>query len=494
MIRRLLVLIVLALGVVSLITARAHADALERLKVEKLRVVHRDITAFKSQRQDVTRPEPFRDYRANLHVHSAFSHDSRGKIEDIVAAAKAVGTQVVMFTEHPADSYDFFADGHQGVNDGVLLVPGAEMKGFLVFPKQSLKGLDGGTPQEFADLVRGREGLMFLSHLEERMDWQIQGLTGCEIYNTHADLKDEKKLIEALKNPMWLINSADSFRKYPQEAYSALLDYPADYLKRWDQLCELAPLTGISANDAHQNIGIVVRLVEPTVARIEDALGEKLLEVNAAANPAFLPFLKGKKVGDVLFEMRLDRYEHSLRHVSTHLLMKELTKEAVWDALEAGRAYVAFDWIADPTGFDFAAVSGTTPSEITPSETIRHEMGSQMTFAAGLHLRGQSPLAVSWNVIRNGKPLVIPAVDEAAALKAADSKSQGSKAPGSKAPGSKSPGAKSQAAKATASELTGKTFDIVLTEPGNYRVEAWLRIGGKKMAWVLSNPIYIHPQ
>lgn len=442
------------LGIVfaSFMTARLNADALERLKVDRLRVAHRDVAAFKSQREDTSRPDPYRDYRANLHVHSAFSHDSRGKIDDIVAAAKAVGTQVLMFTEHPADSYDFFTDGHQGIKDGVLLIPGAELKGFLVFPKQSLKGLDGGTPQEFADLVRGREGLMFLSHLEERMDWQIQGLTGCEIYNTHADFKDEKKLIEALKNPMWLINSADSFRKYPQEAFSTLQDYPADYLKRWDQLCEQAPHTGVSANDAHQNVGIVVRLAETNVARLEDGLGEKLLELNAAANPAFLPLLKGKKAGDVLFEMRLDRYEHSLRHVSTHLLMKELTKEAVWEALEAGRAYVAFDWIADPTGFDFAAVS----------DTARHEMGSQVAFAEGLHLRGQSPLSVGWKLIRNGKPMVIPAGDE------------------------------SPASKSNGTEITGKTLDIAVTEPGNYRVEAWLRVGGKKMAWILSNPIYIH--
>jgi len=453
---------ILAFVIASLIAAQAQADALERLKVERLRAVHRDIATFKSQWRDTPRPEPYRDFRANLHVHSAFSHDSRGKIEDIVAAAKTVGTQVLMFTEHPADSYDFFTDGHQGTREGVLLIPGAEMKGFLVFPKLSLKGLDGGMPQEFADLVRGREGLMFLSHLEERMDWQIQGLTGCEIYNTHADFKDEKKLIEALKNPMWLINSADAFRKYPQEAFSTLLDYPADYLKRWDQLCEKAPHTGVSANDAHQNVGIVVRLVDATVARIESALGEKLLEINAAANPALLPLLKGKKVGDVLFEMRLDRYEFSLRHVSTHLLMKELTQQAVWEALESGRAFVAFDWIADPTGFDFAVVS----------DSARHETGSQVKFAEGLRLRGQSPLAVEWKLIRNGKPLAIT--------------------PDTELPASKSTLDKSTTAKPTSSELSGRTFDIGITESGNYRAEAWLRVGGKKVAWVLSNPIYIH--
>ena len=212
----------------------ARADALARLTAERLEAVHKAIGELKSKRQDAPHPGPYRDYRANLHVHSAFSHDSRGKIDDIVAAARAAGTQVLMFTEHPADTYDFFKDGHQGLRDGVLLVPGAEMKGFLVYPTQSLGGIDGGTPQELSDLVRGRGGLVFLSHLEERMDWKIEGLTGVEIYNTHADFKDEKNLIAAMRNPLWLFSSAELFRKYPQEAFSGLLDYPADY--RVDEL------------------------------------------------------------------------------------------------------------------------------------------------------------------------------------------------------------------------------------------------------------------
>src|SRR5579863_4653098 len=162
---------------------QAHGDALERLKPERLDAVRKAVQALKAQRQELPRPGPYTDYRANLHVHSALSHDSRGKIEEIVAAAKVVGTRVLMFTEHPADSYDVFKDGHQGTRYGILLIPGAEMKGFLVFPTQSLRGLEGGTPQEFSNLVRGRDGLMFLSHLEERMDWEIQGLTGVEIYN-----------------------------------------------------------------------------------------------------------------------------------------------------------------------------------------------------------------------------------------------------------------------------------------------------------------------
>ncbi len=421
---------------ISLSTPYACGDALDRLKTDRLETVHKEVQAIKARRRELPRPGQFCDYRANLHVHSAFSHDSRGKIDEIITAAKTVGTQVLMFTEHPADTYDFFKDGHQGIKDGVLLIPGAEMKGFLVFPTHSLRGLDGGTPQEFSDLVRGRAGLMFLSHLEERMDWQIAGLTGVEIYNTHADFKDEKKLVVALRNPLWLFGSAELFRKYPQEAFSALQDYPVDYLKRWDELCEKAPHTGIAANDAHQNVGLVVRLGEGAKAQYEDALGKKLFEVDAESNPALKPLLADKKVGDTLVELRLDRYEHSLRHAGTHLLMKELTKDAVWDALEAGRAFVAFDWLAEAAGFDFAALS----------ESARHEMGSRVKIEKGLRLRAQAPLRANWKLIRNGKLFL---------------------------------------------ESNGDSLDVPVTEPGNYRVEAWLPIAGEKMIWILSNPIYI---
>jgi hypothetical protein len=414
----------------------ARADALARLTAERLEAVHKTVVALKSQRQEAPRPGNYRDYRANLHVHSAFSHDSRGKIDEIVAAARAVGTKVVMFTEHPADTYDFFKDGHQGIRDGVLLVPGAEMKGLLVYPTQSLGGIDGGTPQELSDLVRGRGGLVFLSHLEERMDWEIEGLTGVEIYNTHADFKDEKNMIAAMRNPLWLFTSAELFRKYPQEAFSGLLDYPADYLRRWDELCEKAPHTGVSANDSHQNVGLVIRLGEGNKAQFEDGLGKKLFEIDAGSNAALQPLLKDQKTGDILFELRLDRYEHSLRHVGTHLLMNELTRDAVWEALEAGRAYVAFDWLADATGFDFAAVSGTA----------RHEMGSRLAFEEGLRFRGQAPLSGDWKLVRHGKVIA---------------------------------------------ESIATTFDFAVTEPGNYRVEVWLTIAGEKTIWILSNPIYI---
>lgn len=403
---------------------------------DKLAATTKAVAELQAERKEIERPGEFQDFRANLHVHSAFSHDSRGRIDDIVAAAKRAGTRVLMFNEHPADHYDFFKDGHRGLKDGVLLIPGAEMRGFLCFPTQSLKGLDGGSNQEFTDLVCGRDGRLFICHLEERMDWELAGITGTEIYNTHADFKDEQELIKSLKNPLWLFQSAHLFRQYPQAAYSALLDHPADYLKRYDELCQKAPHTGVAGNDAHQNIGLKVVWIEEDKVEIQDALGEKLLELAAASNPLIKPMLADKKIGDVLFALQVDPYENALRHVGTHLLLREQTQDEVWDALANGRAYVAFDWLCDAAGFDFAAV--------TPKQ--RFEMGSQSALVDGMKFRGQAPHAGRWKLICNGTVI---------------------------------------------KESDGDSFEYGVEEPGVYRVEVWLEVAGEMKPWILSNPIYI---
>ena len=432
--RRLL----LGLLMAFLLAKDVRSDAFSKLELKKLEAVHRAVEALRTEWRAVPRKGPYQEHRANLHVHSRWSHDSRGTIDEIIAAAKATGTSVLMFNEHPADHYDFFTQGHQGVHDGVLLIPGAEEKGFLAFPTMSLRGLNTGTPQEFSDLVRSRGGLMFVSHLEERMEWNIQGLTGVEIYNTHADFKDEKKMIESLQSPLWILKAAEMVRKYPQESFSALQDYPSEYLKRWDELCATAPHTGVSANDAHQNVGMIARWVEGDKARVEDPLGKLLVELPLATIPSTILNREGKAVGDELFRLQFDHYENSLRHVGTHLLLSELTDKAVRESLEAGRVFVAFDWLADSKGFDFGASDGEK----------RFDMGSQLEFTKNLVLNAQTPLPVHWRLLNNGKVI---------------------------------------------EESSGRTLKCPVPNAGNYRVEAWLDIAGERMLWILSNPIYITP-
>lgn len=424
---------ILTLGIVE---RSFGEDAVDRLAPKRIAEIHAAVETLAAKRKMLDRPGTYADYRANLHVHSLLSHDSRGKPEDIVAAAKKVGTKVILFSEHPAPHYDFVKDGHAGMRDGVLLIPGAEAKGLLAYPLESVKDFEAAPIQEYSDIITRRGGLTFLSHLEERMDLNLAGLTGNEIYNTHADFKTEKRLLANLKNPLWLIQVGDVFKKYPKEAISALQDYPEDYLKRWDELCLVFPHCGVSANDSHQNTGIVLKLVEGNKVRVEDPIGDKLLELDAALVGAVMPDVKSAKAGDELYRLQLDPYEASLGLVGTHLLMKEHTREAVWDALQNSRAYVSFDWIADATGFDFAL----------EGDSKRSEMGSQVAFAPAQKLRAQAPLEAHWRLIRSGKLIT---------------------------------------------EAEGTNFEWAVTEPGNYRVEAWLDVAGERRIWILSNPIYV---
>ena len=414
-----------------------RGDAVDRLKPAYLKSLHEAIEAFRHDRQPVSLPSAFTDYRAAMHVHSLLSHDSRGTVDEIVAAAKKVGVKVILFTEHPAPHRDYFKEGHRGMVDGVLLIPGAEYPGLLAFPKQSVPPGSDADPQGRVDAVLKTGGQVFLCHLEERMDWDLKGLTGSEIYNLHADFKDETRLIKLMRTPLGLLMLLPLSRQYPQETMASLMDYPADYLRRYDELCLKERLTGIAANDSHHNNGLKGIVTENGQLQLVDALGEKRGKID----PKKLPLLKvllpsHPKKGDVAFHLDLDPYERSFRHVCTHLFLTEQTEEAVRETLVAGRVYVSFEWIADATGFNFQATRGERT----------FEMGSEVPLGTGLVFHSVSPLPVRFRLIRNGKEV---------------------------------------------HSALGRSYEHPITQAGNYRLEAWVNLAENPQIWILSNPIYV---
>ncbi|MEZ6052343.1 MAG: hypothetical protein R3C02_13280 [Planctomycetaceae bacterium] len=265
--------------------------------------------------------------------------------------------KIVMFTEHPAGALRLLQGRSPRAQEGKLFIPGAETKGLLNYPLASVKGQTFESPQHEVDAVRATGGMAFLCHLEERMDWQLDNLTGSD-YNTHADVKDEPCLYAALANPLKVFGLIQAFEEYPQESFAALQNYPADYLRRWDELCQKDRLTGVAANDSHHNQGLHAFITVDGKLQVNDGLDEPVLTLDPEEKPAIAALIAGKQPGHTLFKLDLDPYERSFGHVSTHLLMNELTEEATREALQAGRVYVAFDWIADPTGFVFQARDG----------------------------------------------------------------------------------------------------------------------------------------
>lgn len=422
----------------------AAQEALDRLQKEWLESMRQTRQQLASQRREVPSLSSLQHVRANLHVHSKLSHDSRGEIDAIVAAAKRAGTDVLMFTEHPSEEVDFYTQGHSGMKDGVLLIPGAETQGMLVYPTLSLRPFLKAPAEELAGIVRRRGGHIFISHLEERMEWQVPGITGVEIYNTHADFKKQQALGKALRDPLKLVSLAKLFDDYPQESFSALQSYPEDYLMRWDQLCQIAPHTGVAANDAHENIGIRIRLASPTEVAIEDALGEVLAKLPKLVVAPFLKIPTDANEGDTLFKAQLDPYECSLRHAGTHLLVPSLERDQIFQALEEGRGWVAFDWLADSKGLQIGIEK---PSGDGNGQ--RWELGSRINAAKlPVELHAHAPIVCQWHLVCNGKLL---------------------------------------------QEATGDQATWTLETPGIYRVEAYMQIGKERFPWILANPFYILP-
>src|SRR2546426_1006515 len=137
-----------------------------------------------------------------------------------------------MLTDHLRPPRDFM-DSWRGFHDGVLFIPGSEAKGFLVYPAHSIMDrMEDPKPQLIAS-VTASNGLIFLSHIEERPDHPMDGLPGMKIYNRHADAKKDMASLIAialkLLDPKQLAELQENLRRFPDELLAAQVTYLQDY-------------------------------------------------------------------------------------------------------------------------------------------------------------------------------------------------------------------------------------------------------------------------
>jgi hypothetical protein len=430
-------------------TATASSQpGLARLELARLARVHADVEALRAAARppeagsDGWRPRdpPYQDIRAVIHSHSYLSHDSRGTVEEILAGAKAAGVRVVLMTDHYTPDRRFLREGLRGMRDGVLFIPGTELSsGLLAF---RIDRIDWPADASAADVLRRlREGggLGFIAHPEGRADWSLPPFVGMEIYNTHADAEDANSAPPKLQGPeamsTWL-SLLQAFRRYPREAFASIFDVPAANLARWDQLNGERRVVGIAGNDSHNNVGAIVQGGENGRLEVYDVLGKKIADVPKGSVPSFLFGGIDPAPGQKLLEIRLDPYDVSYGYVSTHILAESVTEPAVLDALTRGRCYVAFDWLADPTGFTFEGRAGR-----------RHaEMGDTLRRKDRPRLRVLSPLAAEIRLLRNGQEVA---------------------------------------------RATGPQLEYDVADAGAYRVEVWVTVAGEPRPWIYANPIRI---
>jgi acetyl esterase/lipase len=360
---------------------------LQRLEPAQLKATREAREKLARERQPVPDFGHYNDYRAVLHVHAEDSDHTKGTREQVLVAAKKTGVQVVMFTDHRGPKPDTW----RGLRDGVLFFAGSEVGagGELWFPEFAADG----KPVE-------KSGLRFLSHIEERYDADSKGFAGLEIVNRHTDAKLDKGLhlyllANSVSEASWQKLVA-TFREYPDEFFGAGSDYRELIMAKWDrELASRKFFTAIAANDAHQN--------------------------------------------QVFKDTTFDPYDVSFRNLTTHILAPELTERAIREALVTGRAYVAHDWLCDPTGFGFACVNNLGTFVMGDSAQVGVGSGRARLVA-------QAPVPARYRLIHNGKVIA---------------------------------------------DRTALRFEHEPKENGSYRIEAWLNIAGEDRPWIYANPVHV---
>jgi len=240
--------------------------------------------------------------------------------------------------------------------------------------------------QAVIDHINAQGGFGFIAHPHWQKtpwrDWTVTGFTGLEIYSAVHDAFEEN-LARIIG---WSVVAP------AETVYQTILDRPYDALAKWDDVLRHGRFVGIGAADAHDH-----------------------------------------RFGDWKFAP----YELVFQMVRTHLLARELTKEALYDALRRGHCYVGMDILSDSTDFTFLAAR---------HQEVLGVMGDEVALAPGLRLQVFLPSPGRTVLYQDGRIV------------------------------------------AASAQQQNWSYDV--QEPGVYRVE----VNHGPFPWIFSNPIYVRPR
>ena len=397
----------------------------------KYPALDRQLAALQAKRRATSELTHLNYYKGVLHTHCFWSHDSEGTLNDILPAAKKVGLDFVFFSDHPHASLDTFPRPFLGKYDGILMQPGSEKRGLLLWPLS-------GTVIDWRDdqdtIIRGTiaaGGMVFYAHTEEPHDWNNPDYQGMEIYNLHTDSEDENL-------PAQIINFAIIGETYRHWSYRELFDRQTRILALWDSLNTIRRIVGISAVDAHENQNIRARYLPD--GRVE-WVGPNANAIDTT-NVGFLEsFLLSKPdASGWAFKWSVDTYYHSFNYVTNYLLADSLEIDSLRKHLLAGHTYTAFKSLADASGFLFYTSADAA--------SVTAILGDSVSVDQVAAIRAQSPLPCRFRLIRNGDEIDVIA------------------------------------------DSYQYSFAKAIS-PGTYRIELDLSIDSEWLPWIYSNPIYI---
>ena len=427
---------------------------------------------------DTTRLKVLRGLRVArgiIHAHSLHSHDAcdgaptiNGKpnepcLQDLKDGLCTTRMDFIMLTEHisslsttPFDELLLMRAGDQAALKGgakvanrikckaagsfsPLMLIGAELsrsmpvglERHVAGAASELKKIYGSSDVSLDAKLKAAGAVLLEAHTESKKlaDLKAHALDGIEVYNLHANLDPNIRKAMGLKPLGYLddiapFTSKDPLDPQPDLAFIGFFLPSEDAMGKWTKLLALRPTAGVLGTDAHRNVMPV-------------------------------PQRDGE---------RMDSYRRMFRWFSNHVRVKQVTFDAVKQAVRLGRGYMVFEVLGTPQGFDFHATAGGK----------YYELGATVKVA-------DTPLL----------KLTLPTVLDLA--------------PSAKQPKIEARLLRVDATGATTEVAKGSTGQVFhATKPGAYRVEVtivpehlrpWL---GKKpdkyikqVIWIYSNPIYV---
>lgn len=374
------------------------------------------------------------EYKGVFHMHSYWSHDSRGTLAEILPAAKKAGYNFLFFSDHPHGDQDTFPRSYQGVYDDIVFESGTEGgKGLMVTPMDSTV-IDWSKPQ--SDVIHrlvSNGGLVIYVHTEKKHDWDNPDYQAMEIYNIHTDYLDGNDGLLSIAMNLF-INSGE----YHHWVFRDIYDEQVEILANWDRLNKNRKIVGMAAVDAHNNQSFRARYLDDgkvewvgpnakTLDIVEPGLKESLL-------------LEDSNINGWAFKWEVDPYFISFNHVVNHVFSDTLTNFGIKNNLVTGHAFISFQSLAEADGFQYFALDR--------EKNVNAIMGDSVSIQSVSKLEAVSPLPVQFQLVKDGE--VIDAVENV------------------------------------------YEYNYEPNKKGNYRIVAKLFLDDAWISWVFTNPIYIY--
>ena len=394
---------------------------------------NKQVNTFQQLRKDPPLLTNLNTYRGVLHVHSYLSHDSKGTLNEIIPAAKTDGIDFIFLTDHPRGDIDTIPKGIHGSYDGVLIESGSEKQGFDTWPLESTIINWKVNKDTIAKNIVSRGGIIFYAHTEEPHNWGNPDYQGMEIYNFHTDTKDESL-------PPLIINFIVNGNKFRPWALREMFDEQTTILARWDSLNMKRKIVGFSAVDTHENQNFRARYLKD--GRIQwfgpNAHVIDTMEVKFWNKWLFSPPDKSGWV----FKFMVDTYMDGFNYITNYVLADTLSVPSLAENLKKGHLYTAFKSLGDAKGFLYYSKN--------KSDSINAILGDSIKIDQVKTLNAVSPLPGQFRLIHDGKTVNI-----------------------------------------SDSENYRYTWSEPI-EKGAYRIEIHVKLNGKLIPWLYSNPIYIY--